>query len=177
MEKFRRNEQIAFHEDILKRTFDIGDNKIILQFQYGKNDIRPTIRIYTCPPKSDYGCEILFNEEDNPVDEVYLKNYFLSFLQKKILDFITFSHFIHFKTNKYERNVPKIKRYYMLLEQLREQDARIKAFDQRLLHIESTIVEHQNNVEHPILTKSIYDSLRNTASRSRRLAEVKGFAI
>lgn len=65
----------------------------------------------------------------------------------------------------------------MLLEQLREQDACVKAFDRRLLHIESTIVEHQNNIEHPILTKSIYDPLRNTASRSRRLAEVKSFAI
>lgn len=65
----------------------------------------------------------------------------------------------------------------MLLEQLREQDACIKAFDQRLLHIESTIVEHQNNVEHPILIKSIYDPLRNTASRSRRLAEVKSFFL
>lgn len=69
--------------------------------------------------------------------------------------------------------MPKIKRYYMLLEQLREQDACVKAFEQRLLHIESTIVEHQNNSEHPISTKSIYDPLRNTASRSRRLAEVK----
>lgn len=76
MEKFRRNEDTPFHEDILKRTFDIGDNKIVLQFQYGKNDIRPTIRTYTCPPKSDYGCEIPFNEEDNPVDEVHLKNCF-----------------------------------------------------------------------------------------------------
>lgn len=60
----------------------------------------------------------------------------------------------------------------MLLEQLREQDRCIKAFKERLLHIESTIVEHQNNVEHPILTTSIYDALRNTVSRSRRLAEV-----
>lgn len=63
----------------------------------------------------------------------------------------------------------------MLLKQLREQDACIKAYAQQLLHIESTIVEHQNNAEHPILTKSIYDPLRNTASRSRRLAEVKFF--
>lgn len=82
VEKFRRNEDLPFHEDILKRTFDIGDNKIILQFQYGKNDIRPTIRTYTCPPKSDYGCEIPFNEDDNPVDEVYL---LLQFLAKKYI--------------------------------------------------------------------------------------------
>lgn len=37
------------------------------------------------------------------------------------------------------------------------------------------MVEHQNNAEHPILVSSIYDSLRNTASRSRRLAEVRMF--
>lgn len=60
----------------------------------------------------------------------------------------------------------------MLLQQLREQDECIKTFEKRLMHIESTIVEHQNNVEHPILTTSIYDPLRNAASRSRRLAEV-----
>lgn len=60
----------------------------------------------------------------------------------------------------------------MLLQQLREQDECIKAFEKRLLHIEATIVEHQNNAEHPILTSSVYDPLRNTASRSRRLAEV-----
>lgn len=77
------------------------------------------------------------------------------------------------QTNKYERNVPKIKRYYTLLEQLRHQDNCIKEFENRLLHIESTIVEHQNNAEHPILTSSIYDPLRNTSSRSRRLAEVE----
>lgn len=58
----------------MKRTFDIAENKIILQFHYGKNDITPTIRVYTCPLKPDYGCEILFNEDDNPIDEVYLKN-------------------------------------------------------------------------------------------------------
>lgn len=68
--------------------------------------------------------------------------------------------------------MPKIKRYYTLLEQLREQDKCVEAFKQRMLHIESTIVEHQNNAEHPILTLSIYDPLRNTASRSRKLAEV-----
>lgn len=45
-----------------------------------------------------------------------------------------------------------------------------------MLHIESTIVEHQNNAERPILTSSMYDPLRNTASRSRRLAEVRRFA-
>lgn len=70
IEKFRRNEKIPFHENILKRTFDIAGNKIILQFHYGKDDITPQIRVYTCPARPDYGCEILFNEEDNPVDEV-----------------------------------------------------------------------------------------------------------
>lgn len=71
MEKFRRNEKIPFHEDILKRTFDIAEKKIILQFHYGNDDITPTIRVYTCPPKPNYGCEIVFNENDNPVDEVH----------------------------------------------------------------------------------------------------------
>lgn len=68
--------------------------------------------------------------------------------------------------------MPKIKRYYTLLQQLRDQDECVKLFEKRLLHIESTIVEHQNNAEHPILTTSVYDPLRNTMSRSRRLAEV-----
>lgn len=65
----------------------------------------------------------------------------------------------------------------MLLEQLREQDACVNAFEQRLLHIQTTVVEHQNNAEHPVLTKSIHDSLRNTASRSFRLAEVKFLSL
>lgn len=76
MEKFRRNEKIVFHEDILKRTFDIAENKIMLQFHYGKNDIRPTVRVYKCPPRPDYGCEIQFNEDDNPVDEVCFERIF-----------------------------------------------------------------------------------------------------
>lgn len=70
VENFRRNELVPFHEDILKRTFDMAETKIILQFHYGKDDITPTVRVYMCPPKPDYGCEILFNEHDNPVDEV-----------------------------------------------------------------------------------------------------------
>lgn len=70
IERFRRNESLPFHDDILQRTFDITGNKIILQFQYGDNDITPTIRKYVCPPKPDYGCEIIFDEAKNPVDEV-----------------------------------------------------------------------------------------------------------
>lgn len=81
------------------------------------------------------------------------------------------------QTNKYERNVPKIKRYYVLLQQLREQDECVKAFEKRLLDIEATIVQHQNNAERPILTTSIYDPLRNTMARSRRLAEVSFFLL
>lgn len=65
----------------------------------------------------------------------------------------------------------KIKRYYTLLDQLRDQEKCIKDFEHRLMHIESTLVEHQNNTEHPILTFSIYDPLRNSIARSHRLAE------
>lgn len=65
----------------------------------------------------------------------------------------------------------KLKRYYTLLDQLRDQDKCIKEFEHRLMHIESTLVEHQNNAEHPILTFSIYDPLRNSNARSRKLAE------
>lgn len=60
----------------------------------------------------------------------------------------------------------------MLLDQLHERRECLKAFDKRLLHIESTLVEHQNNNEHPILTCSTFDPIRNTVARSRRLAEV-----
>lgn len=70
MEKFRRNAAIPHHEDILKRTFDFENKKIILQFQYGNDEITPIIRTYKCPPKPDYGCEIVFNEDENPVDMV-----------------------------------------------------------------------------------------------------------
>lgn len=65
----------------------------------------------------------------------------------------------------------KVKRYYTLLDQLRDQEKCIAAFEHRLMHIEATLVEHQNNAEHPILTFSIYDPLRNSIARSRRLAE------
>lgn len=68
--------------------------------------------------------------------------------------------------------MPKLKRYYTLLEQLRDQEKCINEFEQRLLHIESTLVEHQNNAEHPILKFTSYDPLRNSIARSRRLAEV-----
>lgn len=70
IEKFRRNEKKVFHEDILKRTFDIAENEIILQFHYGNYDVTPTIRKYKCPQQPDYGNEIIFNEADNPIDEV-----------------------------------------------------------------------------------------------------------
>lgn len=70
VERFRRNDSIPFHENILHRIFDIADNKIKLQFHYGEDDIIPIIRTYVCPPKPDYGCEIVFDETENPVDEV-----------------------------------------------------------------------------------------------------------
>lgn len=44
--------------------------KITLQFHYGPNEITPTIRVYVCPPKPEYGCEIKFNEDENVVDVV-----------------------------------------------------------------------------------------------------------
>lgn len=65
----------------------------------------------------------------------------------------------------------KLKCYYTLLDQLRDQEKSIKDFEHRLVHIESTLVEHQNNTDHPILTFSIYDPLRNSMARSRKLAE------
>lgn len=85
VEKFRRNENIPFHENVLKRTFDIAEKKIILQFHYGKDDITPTIRVYTCPSIPDYGCEILFSEKDNPVDEVYWEKKWNIFRSDKLL--------------------------------------------------------------------------------------------
>lgn len=69
-ETFRRNEAKAFFDDIFKRTLNISDNEITIQFHYGNNDIRPTIRKYKIPPKPDYGNQITFNEQDNPIDEV-----------------------------------------------------------------------------------------------------------
>lgn len=70
VEKFHRNEDKLFHEDILERTFDIANGKMTIQFHYGDDEITPTIRVYKCPPKPEYGCEIFFDEMDNPVDMV-----------------------------------------------------------------------------------------------------------
>lgn len=58
------------HKDISIRTFDIAARKIILQFHYGDDEISPTIREYNCPPKPDYGCEIIYIDSENVVDEV-----------------------------------------------------------------------------------------------------------
>lgn len=63
----------------------------------------------------------------------------------------------------------------MLLEQLRDHERCVDAFEARLLQIKSMLLEHQNDIENPILTNSPFDPLRNTAARSRRLAEVGGF--
>lgn len=76
------------------------------------------------------------------------------------------------KTNAYERAASKSKRYHMLLEQLRDHERCVEAFNARQLEIKSMLLEHQNDTENPILTNSLFDPLRNTAARSRRLAEV-----
>lgn len=60
----------------------------------------------------------------------------------------------------------------MFLEQLRDHNCCVAAFDARMLEIKSMMVEHQNNIENPILVNNVFDPLRNTAARSRRLAEV-----
>lgn len=83
-----------------------------------------------------------------------------------------FSFSLRLKTNPYERNASKLNRYHMFLEQLRDHNCCVAAFDARMLEIKSMMVEHQNNIENPILVNNVFDPLRNTAARSRRLAEV-----
>lgn len=160
------------------RTYNLTTNEITIQFHYGNDDIRPTIRKYKIPPKPDYGNKITFNEEDNPIDEVkcstflHLSN---SNLSKNVFSRITLLPIKHCswgQTNAYERGASKLKRYQMLLEQLRDHERCIAAFEGRNFEMKSMLLEHQNNIENPILTHNAFDPLRNTAARSRRLAEV-----
>lgn len=60
----------------------------------------------------------------------------------------------------------------MLLDQLRDHERCIAAFESRNFEIKSMLLEHQNNIDNPILNNNAFDPLRNTAARSRRLAEV-----
>lgn len=173
------------------RTFNITDNEITIQFHYGNDNIRPTIRKYKIPPQPDYGTKIVFNEHDNPVDKVkysILFSLFCGFFRKFHLKLN--EHFpqhasleielflftdLRPKTNPYERNATKLNRFHMFLEQLRDHNCCVAAFEARMMEIKSMMVEHQNNIENPILINNVFDPLRNTAARSRRLAEVGHF--
>lgn len=144
VEKFHRNAQKLACQDIATRTFDIANNKITLQFHYGYDEITPTIRVYKKPSPPDYGCEVIFNEKENDVDQA----------------------------NQHEKEVPKLDRYLTLLEQLRCEEKSVLAYETRRNEIENTLVGRLTDHEHPNLTFSIYDRLRNSAARNLRMAKV-----
>lgn len=74
------------------------------------------------------------------------------------------------QTNPHERNVSKLKRYLVLLEQLKAQEECQKAHKKRSDDIGHTLAERETDMENPILDFSIYDPLRNSGARSLRMA-------
>lgn len=166
VEHFRRNRTMESHEDIYIRTFDMRTKKITLQFHYGPNEITPTIRVYVCPPKPEYGCEIKFNEDENVVDAVSGCRNTLCGTDRYSSVFSFFS-----QTNHHERNVSKLKRYHVLLDQLNAQEECQKAYKKRCDDIAHTLSEHKMDMANPILNFSLYDPLRNSGARSLRMAQ------
>lgn len=55
------------------RNFDLLNNTIFVQFQYAKDAITASTRIFSKPPKADYGCETVFNPADTKAYNVYDK--------------------------------------------------------------------------------------------------------
>lgn len=104
--------------------------------------------MYKKPPPPDYGCEVIFNEQENEVDQA----------------------------NQHEKDVPKLDRYLMLLEQLRCEAKSILAYETRRTEIENTLMGRLTDHENPILTFSIYDRLRNSAARNLRMAKVSTYS-
>lgn len=145
--------------------------KITLQFHYGPGEITPTIRTYVCPPKPEYGCEIKFNEDENVIDVVSGRTEAKSIAKSKKIHFLLVS----LQTNCHERNVSKLKRYHVLLDQLRAQKECQKAYMKRSDDIGHTLSEHKMDMENPILNFSIYDPLRNSGARSLRMAQQEQF--
>lgn len=100
--------------------------------------------MYKKPPPPDYGCEVIFNAEENEVDQA----------------------------NQHEKNVSKLDRYLTLLEQLRCEEKSKLAYESRKNEIENTLMGRLADHENPNLTFSIYDRLRNAAARNLRMAKV-----
>lgn len=59
-DKFRPDESKESDRDVAERNFDLLANTIFVQFQYAKDAITASTRLYHKPPKADYGCETAF---------------------------------------------------------------------------------------------------------------------
>lgn len=140
-EKFERDPKKESRHNISIRTFDLTNGFIRLQYHYGKDEITPTIREFKRPPEPEYGCEIVYNFEDS-------------------------------ETNKFnkEEHLSKVEQYLLLLEQLRAEEHCMKAYKLRSDDISQIAQNRSDEMANPTLSFSIFDSLRNSAARSMRLA-------
>lgn len=141
-EKFHRNPAKEAKHDILRRTFDLANGFIHLQFHYGKDEITPTVRVFKRPLEPEYGCEIVYDYE-NPETNQF---------------------------NKPE-HLTKVEQYLLLLAQLRAESNCKKEYQQRFDFISEIDRKRQDEMDKPILKFSIFDALRNSAARSLRLAK------
>lgn len=78
--------------------------------------------------------------------------------------------FLYSQSNHHERNVSKLKRYHVLLEQLKAQEECQQAYKKRNDDIVQALAERKMDMENTILNFSIYDPLRNSGARSLRMA-------
>lgn len=65
----------------------------------------------------------------------------------------------------------KLKRYRVLLEQLKVQEECKQAYKERNDNIVHMLSERKSDMENPILNFSIFDPLRNSGARSLRMAQ------
>lgn len=115
------------------------------------------------PPKPEYGCEIKFNEDENVVDVVGGRAVEWWPIEKNYI-------FLYSQSNHHERNVSKLERYHVLLDQLKAQEECQQAYRKRNDNIAQALAERKMDMENPILNFSIYDPLRNSGARSLRMA-------
>lgn len=96
---------------------------------------------------------------------------FLGFLLK-LLDSDFFSKNYSFQANPWQKQMTGLELYYLLQEQIRDEEKSLDEFHVRYTEIEELLENLQNEFMSPVLKFSIFDPLRNDAARQLRLQRV-----
>ncbi|XP_013106495.1 coiled-coil domain-containing protein lobo isoform X2 [Stomoxys calcitrans] len=143
IQKFSRNNSIPASKDIAERTFLITQQKILLKFQYAPGALIASTCEITKPPKPDYGLEIIY-------DQSMVKT---------------------FKANNDEPDPLQLEMYRLMMDQLNSEEIAKRYFKKLTEEINLIFDNRKNEMENPVLSFRLFDSMRNGAARSQRLKQ------